>query len=48
VTATGRFAREQQGRIWRTSEAVEEKTTEGTTLMQTDHGPRRGGGAVMA
>jgi hypothetical protein len=30
------------------SEAVKEKATEGTALMQTDHSPRGGGGAVMA
>jgi hypothetical protein len=44
----GRFAREQRGRAWGTSEAVEEKAAEGTAQMQTDHGPRGGGGAVMA
>jgi hypothetical protein len=47
AAAAGRFAREQWGRAWGTSEAVEEKATEGTALMQTDHGPRGGGGAVM-
>jgi hypothetical protein len=44
----GGFAREQQGRVWRTSEAVEGKTTEGTALMQIDLGPRGGGRTVMA
>jgi hypothetical protein len=67
---SGARDREQRGRVWRTSEAVEEKATdevrqhcellvenrgglarmvaEGTALMQTDHDPRGGGGAVMA
>jgi hypothetical protein len=40
ATAAGGFAREQRGRAWRTSEAVEEKAAEGTALMQADHGPR--------
>jgi hypothetical protein len=47
MVASG-FAWEQRGHAWRTSEAIEEKATEGTALMQTDHGPHGGGGAVMA
>jgi hypothetical protein len=48
AAAAGGFAREQRGRTWRTSQAVEEKAAEGTALMQADHGPHGGGGAVMA
>jgi hypothetical protein len=48
AAAAGGSAREQRGRAWRMSEAVEEKAAEGTALMQADHGPRGGGGAVMA
>jgi hypothetical protein len=47
VTVTGGFAREQQGHVWRTSEAIEEKTMEGMALMQIDLGPRGGGRTVM-
>jgi hypothetical protein len=46
--AAGGSAREQRDRAWRTSEAVEEKTLEGTALMHTNQSPRGGGGAVMA
>jgi hypothetical protein len=51
----GGFAREQQGRVWRMSEDVEEKTTKGAALMRTDLGlcgsrrtvmARRAGGKV--
>jgi hypothetical protein len=38
----------QRGHAWRTTEAVKEKAVEGAALMQTDHGPRGGGGAVTA
>jgi hypothetical protein len=48
ATVAGGFAREQQGCAWRMSEAIEEKATEGTALMQTDLGPRGGGRTVMA
>jgi hypothetical protein len=48
AAAAGGSAREQRGRAWRMSEAVEEKAAEGTALMQVDHGPRGGGEAVMA
>jgi hypothetical protein len=48
AAAAGGSAREQRGRAWRTSEAVEEKAAEGTALMQVDHGPCGGGEAVMA
>jgi hypothetical protein len=48
AAAAGGSAREQRGRAWRTSEAVEEKAAEDTALMQADHGPRGGGKAVMA
>jgi hypothetical protein len=44
AAAAGGSAREQRGRAWRTSRAVEEKAAEGTALMQADHGPRRGKG----
>jgi hypothetical protein len=47
AATAGESAREQWDRAWKTSEAVEEKETEGTALMKTDHGPRGGGGAVM-
>jgi hypothetical protein len=48
AAAASGSAREQRGHTWRTSEAVEEKAAEGMALMQADHGPRGGGGAVMA
>jgi hypothetical protein len=44
AAAVARSAREQWGRAWRTSEAVEEKAAEGMALMQADHGPRGGRG----
>jgi hypothetical protein len=47
AAAAGGSALEQRGRAWRTSEAVEEKAAKGTALMQADHGPCGGGGAVM-
>jgi hypothetical protein len=48
AAAASGSAREQWGHAWRTSEAVEEKAAEGVALMQVDHSPRGGGGAVMA
>jgi hypothetical protein len=48
AVAAGGSAQEQRDRAWRTSEAVEEKATEGTALMQTDLGPCGGGRTVMA
>jgi hypothetical protein len=44
----GGFAREQQGRVWRMLEAVEEKTTKGAALMRTDLGLCESGRTVMA
>jgi hypothetical protein len=38
----GDSAREQWGRAWRTSEAVEEKAAEGMALMQADRDPHGG------
>jgi hypothetical protein len=48
ATVVGGFAREQQGRVWRTSEAVEEKTTKGAALMRTDLDLCGSGRTVMA
>jgi hypothetical protein len=48
AAAVGGSAREQRDPAWKTSEAVKENAAEGTALRRADHGPRGGGGAVMA
>jgi hypothetical protein len=42
AVAADESVREQRGRAWGTSEAVEEKAAEGTALMQADRDPHGG------